>query len=349
MFDFNGMYTKCQDMELPTSPGILWDLQNGSKWDKKLMIPGGHSFKAQQWLTYKQATDSFLVNKDRSKSIIETKFHRGEKNLLNSKTGKFSWAVDGYAESDQGIKIYEFLGDYFHKGCPNCSPNEVDKILKQKIPDLKKIGQVEIIWECEFDKLLKTIRHIDTPLIPHILENKQTTQDILTSISQNELYGFIICDISCPENLIESTQNFPPVIKRMAVKDKHLTGYMFAQFQKRYPGAQMDRTTVVQCFNATSHLLLTNLAQFYMKLGLEISNITQVIQYIPRRALRPFVKKVTDMRISGELAGQKTKANSAKIFGNSGYGKVKNFYFELIYQSIVFFQFKYLYLVGRKS
>jgi hypothetical protein len=61
-----------------------------------------------------------------------------------------------------------------------------------------------------------------------------------------------------------------------------------------------ERETLIQCFNATNHLLLTPLAKYYMQKGIIISNVRQFIQYIPVKCLTPFVDLVTHMRIDAE-------------------------------------------------
>ena len=58
-----------------------------------------------------------------------------------------------------------------------------------------------------------------------------------------------------------------------------------------------------------------------MNQGITLSNVTTFIQYYPSKALDPFVSRVTEMRIAAEKNNQPTKGASAKIFGNSGYGK----------------------------
>ena len=92
--------------------------------------------------------------------------------------------------------------------------------------------------------------------------------------------------------------------------------------KKNKNGEKLKRETVVQCFEAKNHLLMTSLVKFYISIGLKITNIYQVIQYQPFKCLSPFVKHVTTMRLDAERNKKKTKANSAKTFGNSGYGKV---------------------------
>lgn len=322
MLDFNSMYLKSQSEDMPCSPGIVWNKRPGSKWHKAIMNSSGHSLHAQQWLTYKQVSDPFLLNKDGTRAIIDTAFHRGEKELPNSAPNGRPWRVDGYAKSDNGVKIYEFFGDRFHNGCPRCDPHGVDSTFERKRRDLEQIGVIETIWECEFYELLPKIKNVETPLIPHILSYEHSLSDILDSIRESKLFGFIVCDLHTPPDLISSMANFPPVIKRFEVTDAHLTEFMASRVKKRYPNqTKFLRKTVVQCFNAENHLLLTSLAKFYLDSGLQITNITKVIQYIPSKALKPFTEKVTRMRIEAELEGKFTKGNTSKTFGNAGYGK----------------------------
>ena len=181
------------------------------------------------------------------------------------------------------------------------------------------------MWECQFDRLLPKIANCQTSLIPDILKKIQTETDIISGINNETLFGFILCDISSPDSVAKKMASFPPIIKRQVVTKEHLTPYMLGRIAHEKPEVKnFERETLIQCFNAKNHLLMTPLAKYYMDKGLKITNITKFVQYIPRRALSPFVKHVTNMRIEAETAVPKktTKGNTAKIFGNSGYGKV---------------------------
>ena len=98
---------------------------------------------------------------------------------------------------------------------------------------------------------------------------------------------------------------------------------MKEQIRLEKPGMKkFERKTVVQCFNAENHFLLTTLAKYYMDEGLKISNIEQFIQYIPSKGILPFANLITKMRMEAEKENLTTKGNTAKIMGNCGYGKV---------------------------
>ena len=324
--DFTSMYLTCQKQDMPTSPGIYWRREN-RKFRKNIMC-SGHSFKAQQWLSYMQVTDPFLENKDGSRTTIETKYFRGEVKIWSSRTRKKTWPVDGYAKTDHGIKIYEFQGERWHSACPHCNPYGCDSKWWTKKEDISRQGyKLDVIWECQFDKLLPKIQHVVTPDLHDILKISSTEQDIIEGIRSGKIFGFILCDISSPEEITEEMSDFPPLINRLKLTDEHLTPFMKKQVKLEYPNLKkFERETLVQCFNAKDHLLLTTLAQFYLEKGLSISNITKFIQYTPRKSLTPFVDHVTKMRIDAEthkVPGKPSmKGNTAKIYGNSGYGKV---------------------------
>ena len=329
--DFNSMYLKCQDQRMPTGPGVLWTRKNetGTQWTKNVMTTG-HSFKAQQWLSFMQHNDPFLKNA-KGKARIQCKFFRGEKVVFQSP--KATWTVDGFADTDHGVKFYEFLGCHYHPGCPKCKPDERDEFFFDvKVEYLRKFGIVEYIYECQWDEFLPKIKNRKTKSLPHVLDTNHSDNEILESICNDRLFGFIVCDIITPENLIEEYQNFPPIIKRLVITDEYLSPFMKGQWEKKNKnGEKLKRETVVQCFKAENHLLMTSLVKFYISIGLRITKIHRVIQYQPYKSLSPFVKHVTTMRLDAERNKKKTKANSAKTFGNSGYGKVSFKFYNFLF------------------
>jgi len=179
------------------------------------------------------------------------------------------------------------------------------------------------MWECQFKILLPTIQNISTPTIPDILKTGQKETDLISGIKSGSLYGFIVCTINTPTDIADQLKDFPPIIKRQKIIDSHLTPYTRNRIKLEKPNLKkFERETVVQCFNAENHLLLTSLAKYYLEKGLIISNVKTFVQYIPEKSLQPFVSHVTKMRIEAEKDNQHTKGNTAKIYGNSGYGKV---------------------------
>ena len=317
------MYGYCQKLPMPTTPGIKWEKKPKSKQYRKNIMTSSHSFSCQQWLEWKQETDPFLVNKNGSRVQIQMKYFRGEIKLYNFKTQDFSWPVDGYAESENGLKVYEFLGERWHHGCPSCNPGKEDETWLRKKSDIIRMGyQLETIWGCEWAELRKSLINIPTPRFPKILHIENSEDDILRGIRDGSLFGYLICDIKSSQTVIDKWKNFPPIIKRQKLDASFVSQETFNQIHSEY-GSTSDfkRTTLIQCFNDKDHLLFTPLAKFYLEEGLEISNITTFIQYHPASCLQPFINKVTKMRIDAEKDKKPLKGATAKIIGNAGYGQ----------------------------
>ena len=77
----------------------------------------------------------------------------------------------------------------------------------------------------------------------------------------------------------------------------------------------------IQSYNGQNLLLMTPLVQLYLKLGLKVSKITKVIQYVPGKGLLPFANKVVQLRSEATKDGDDAKQLTAKLYGNAGYGK----------------------------
>ena len=65
------------------------------------------------------------------------------------------------------------------------------------------------------------------------------------------------------------------------------------------------------------YLLMTNYAKLLLDRGINISNVTKMVQYQPGNALSPFVDTVKRMRIEATLEGDDLKATTVKLVGNS--------------------------------
>ena len=274
---------------------------------------------------------------DDSRTVIQHAYNRGEYEI-QKKNKQGTWKVDGYAQNQNGRKIYEFNGCEFHSGCPFCKPE--DKQSEHWIRKMKEFEEssftVEVMWECQFKKLLPSIQSISTPDIGGILSSSQSEAELIRGIETGELFGFLVCDIECSPDAITRFHNYPPIVSRLLVTNEHLTPFMAEEIKRTYEKESFSRETLVQRFNATQYLLFSPVAEFYLKNGINISNVTAFYQYQPSPILKGFADKVTDMRIAAEKAvpKNKTKSLTAKIFGNSGYGKV-NFIFRLFLMSLI--------------
>ena len=188
--DFNALYGGMQMKRLPTTPGILWTL-NGQTF-KKAVMADQTSLCAVQWLYYLQATAPYLKQKDGTRAIIHHAYHQGEKRMGWDK-------VDGHAQVDKKIYIFEMLGCYFH-GCkcqenPNLDAREKWLVKQAR---LKRVGTVISVWECDWHCMMaidSTIGLTSTHF-PHILkDNEENEATLINHIKDGSFYGFVLCDL----------------------------------------------------------------------------------------------------------------------------------------------------------
>ena len=142
----------------------------------------------------------------------------------------------------------------------------------------------------------------------------------MKAVENGEVFGFIRCDVNSPDEMIaKHLRNgflFPPVITKQVIEDDMLSPYMQEQ-NSRKPLKCKDASPI-QTYHGKDLFLFTPLVQLYMKLGLKISNVTQVVQYQPGKCFLPFANRVVKLRSEATRDGDDAKQLTAKLFGNSG-------------------------------
>ena len=84
-----------------------------------------------------------------------------------------------------------------------------------------------------------------------------------------------------------------------------------------------DRKLLVSDLQAREILLSTKLIQWYLKHGLKITKIHEVIEYVPKRPFTEFVTEITEKRKEGSRNPNKAVlAQTYKLIGNSSYGSM---------------------------
>jgi hypothetical protein len=299
--------------------GILW-MKNKKNFFSKRVMTQGCSLECLQWLMFEELTSPLLQNNGVSIKL-EHKYFRGEKQIED-------YTIDGYTTINGVEHFYEYLGCYFHRNCPfsDCkySGKGIDNIWDFKKEFLQKRGILHIMRGCSWTKEKKRLhlKTFPTPDFPQIMSSIGKETEIIQGIASNELFGFAVLDVHCPSPVYESIKwlNFPPIIKRGLITEEMLSPYMTKRCKAR--NYKLPQKTLIQTFNAKQILLYTPMIRFYLKLGLEISNISQFIQYRPAEVFDDFVDKITTGRIQAKANGNESLESAYKVIGNSGYGKM---------------------------
>ena len=170
--------------------------------------------------------------------------------------------------------------------------------------------------ECQWKQQLRTMEKPATQMGRILHDDNQAT--LLQAILDDSVFGFVQCDVHTPREIIESFGEFlfPPLFCRMQITSDLVSDYM----KKRMYEDENERqpTTIVQQFNAKGIFLLTPLVKFYVSRGMQISNITECIQYIGGEAFEDFVDTCYKERVAATKAKDGTKANTIKNVQNNG-------------------------------
>lgn len=139
---------------------------------------------------------------------------------------------------------------------------------------------------------------------------------LLKAIKEDEVFGFIRCDVKSPDGMIQKHLKngflFPPIITKKIIGDDMLSPFMKSINDKK------PTESPVQTYHGTNVFLFTPMVKLYMDLGLEISNVTEVVQYQPGKCFLPFANRVVQLRSEATRDGDDAKQLTAKLFGNSG-------------------------------
>jgi len=153
--------------------------------------------------------------------------------------------------------------------------------------------------------------------------------ELLQHIESEKVFGFVQCDVRVPEHLKAQFADLPPIFKNTDISINDV-GETMQQYAQQSGDLTIPRRSLISSYHATQQLFSTNLLQWYIKHGLEVSNITLFVQFRGDRVLSHLPDVVAGARLDADLAttadGTKDFAKvlvgeMMKLVGNSYYGK----------------------------
>lgn len=322
----------------------LWALMQNHPTEHPIRRRKENSFRAEKMEKYGSLSREWLEWMAFTQGVfIRHKFNGKEQRL-----GQRKIPVDGYIESFRGSKAicFQFHGCAFH-GCPkkcknvkhlkthpykkNISQQDLYMQTQNITKYLKEEVNVQVIemWECTWFEMKQ-----NSPQIQAFLEDNNITPKsvfdgikdlnesiIIEKIVNGQLFGLIQCDIEVPQELREYFKELPPVFKNTKVSVDDIGEHM-KTFCKENKILSQPRRTLISSFFGKSILLITPLIQWYIKHGLIVSNIQQIVEYRPQTCFKKFGETVTAGRLEGDKNPDSSiLADTMKLLGNSAYGK----------------------------
>ena len=113
----------------------------------------------------------------------------------------------------------------------------------------------------------------------------------------------------------------PPIFKNVNLSRDHLSEHM-KTFAEEEGYLKRPQRYLIGSMFGKKILLLTELLRWYLGQGLVVDKVYQVIEFERAPIMKPFGESVTEARRAGDTdTAQKLLANTAKLIGNSLYGK----------------------------
>ena len=296
-YDANALYVSCLSYEMPTCTPIIRRRKNQFKPDTWSDYRASTSNAANEWLRHLELECGIK---------LQTGYNGPEKRIA-------MYLVDGYCAETK--TAYEFNGCYWHFcKCQQKKSPAAEKRRQQtaeKKMTLENLGyKVVTMWECDWKK--------QRPTQP---ANSQgmTEKELLEKVLNDSLFGMIQCDLDIPDEKMEYFSEMSPIFKTCDVKIGDIGDHMASVEETQ----TKTRRLLVGGMKAKGILLASPLLKFYIKHGMDVSNVQLFIQYTPQKCFSSFTDTVTTSRRAAD-ANPSTKilADTNKLIGNSAYGVV---------------------------
>ena len=144
-------------------------------------------------------------------------------------------------------------------------------------------------------------------------DEAKTEAQLLDDIYNERLKGFLVADFNAGPELRKLTDDYPLIFKKTLVKPEDCGPIMssYLRANKLMPDGRME---LISSHFAKQHIVSSELAILYMEMGMEITNVSQFIQYNVTDALGPMVNRACELRYRAAAMGpdERTVGNLQK-------------------------------------
>ena len=105
-----------------------------------------------------------------------------------------------------------------------------------------------------------------------------SSEKLLARIEEDNLFGYVQCDLEVPEELRERFANFPPIFKNLDVRRENIGKFKLEYAEKNALLLKPQRM-LISSYKLNSGIVITPLLKFYLKLGLRCIKTHRFIEY----------------------------------------------------------------------
>ena len=246
---FIDLYGHAMRQTLPNGPGVCYERKANGFFDYKSMLTTTNfSLESIRWLSYMSTLEPYRGN------YIHHALNTGEQKIEIQ--GRFYY-VDGYCLIEDQQYFFEFDGCMYHH-C-TCDIARKSKFGKrddtQKHSDLRKIGTLIVMKECEWKSFVKSNQPKYN--LPNFFGRKNIKeQEIFDSVARGDFYGFLQCDLFSPDHVVEyfSKLNHPPIFNHVEIDEDMLSNKMIEKLRDRKSNFPLKKQLTLT-FHANKYFL----------------------------------------------------------------------------------------------
>jgi len=195
----------------------------------------------------------------------------------------------------------------------------------QRLADLQQVlDDVKVMRSCEWMAKKKTQVYktrFPAKLSVFLGETKITQAQILQAVKDNNFFGILKVDIKSPPEVVEKYKrlNFPFIFRNLEISESMLSETILKLAKEN--NRKFPQTCITLTYNANDFIVTTPLLQFYLQLGMVVTNVYWAIQYVPTKPFEKFVKELVEVRIQSVITENPSLGDRAKFTLNSCVGR----------------------------
>ncbi len=242
-----------------------------------------------------------------------------------------------YGDAAHCCPIHNYPLDSFHfkrkhKDGSKMTYGEVAEEDEKRIQLLKYefgVDEITIIYMCEFHHEYESnegkyhqsyLEFLQAHPQYDISKKSMSENELLQQIFEGKLHGFLHADFESTPQLIEKTELFPLLFHKANISRKD-TGPIMNEYLEKMKILRKPRLELISSHKCKGLLVATNLVQFYMEMGVKITNVERLIQFDLSDSMYSMVQKASDLRYKATNNEEKVLGNLMKTLVVSCYGK----------------------------
>ena len=190
----------------------------------------------------------------------------------------------------------------------------------QRLADIREaLDEVHVMRSCEWKNIRKSVNFVSN-LSSFIGKDKIYEAEIFEAIKNKTFFGIVKVDLRTPVAVIDKYKhlNFPLIFGEAQITEDMLSKSVAKQVSDAK--VKLPYKCMTLKWNADAIILTTPLLQFYLSIGMEISNLQWALQYHETKPFKHFVQEMVDIRISS-YGKNKPLGDRAKFTLNSCCGR----------------------------